>query len=52
MNSQLPMNEMPIERAEQNFSYAKPQLPEPELESMSEFERARLISKTWSTGQD
>jgi hypothetical protein len=52
MNSHLPQNEMPLEHTKQHVSCANPAYPKPDLDSMSEFERARLISKTWSMGQD
>jgi hypothetical protein len=51
MNSQLPQNDMPLKSTKQNFSDANPQHPKPDLDSMSELEHARLISKTWSMGQ-
>lgn len=52
MNNQLTVNENNLVNVEQNHCNAKHEHPEPELDRMSEFERARSVSKTWSMGQD
>ncbi len=52
MSDQLTLTEKKLESVERSRVDAKPHSPKPDLHGMNEFERARIVSKTWSMGQD
>ena len=52
MNNQAVVSDRPIDNTEQSSRDASHQCPEHDSDNMSEFDRARLTSKTWSMGQD